>query len=247
MSDNLAENQLAAFIDRILRLKTEADDIASDIKEIYQEAHANGFNKTRLGEVVTYLRKVEKDATGEAEKAALRDLYLDGYYRAKNQPHAYARARGGNSEPAHDPETGEITEPQSAPQAAQAGAAHEPVASALVESEAVEISTPIQPETANEIPNDPTNGGPHESAAHPVPVIDPGRRLNDPHTAEEQTNEVASTSAHIVAGEGAHNASVTTFIPKPIRPNCQRPERCGGQGRQHCYSCRIAAEQAGAA
>jgi uncharacterized protein (UPF0335 family) len=104
--------QLAAFVDRILRLKAEADDIASDIKEIYQEAHANGYNKTRLGEVVTHIRKHEKDATGEAEKAALRDLYLDAYYRAKNMPHAYARVRGED----YDAETGEITEPQVAPQ-----------------------------------------------------------------------------------------------------------------------------------
>lgn len=93
MADAFAEDQLAAFIDRVLRLKEEEDNIKLDIKEVYAEAHANGFDKTRLGETVTKLRKVAKDATGEAEKEAIRDLYWDAYHRAKDRPHAHAYAR----------------------------------------------------------------------------------------------------------------------------------------------------------
>jgi uncharacterized protein (UPF0335 family) len=97
-----------------------------------------------------------------------------------------------------------------------------------------------------EITPEPTDGGSNESASEPA-VIDPGR-LHDTETidvsAGGQTNEVATTSAQIVAGEGAHNASVTTFIPKPLRPYCLNTDKCGGQGRQHCWSCQKAHDEA---
>jgi uncharacterized protein (UPF0335 family) len=96
-----------------------------------------------------------------------------------------------------------------------------------------------------EITPEPTDGGSNESASEPA-VIDPGR-LHDTETidvsAGGQTNEVATTSAQIVAGEGAHNASVTTFIPKPLRPYCLNTDKCGGQGRQHCWSCQKAHDE----
>ncbi|MFC3706337.1 GapR family DNA-binding domain-containing protein [Devosia honganensis] len=135
MTDGVADDELAAFIDRILRMKAEEDAIKADVREIYAEAKARGYDKTRLGEVVSHIRKVEKDADGEAEKEVIRDLYLTAYYRAKNKPHAHAYARAemgigskaSNSglhslktaseeiTPEHDAETGEITEQQDAP------------------------------------------------------------------------------------------------------------------------------------
>src|SRR5690606_5537954 len=113
--DSVADDELAAFIDRILRMKAEEDAIKADIREIYAEAKGRGYDKTRLGEVVAHVRKVEKDANGEAEKEAIRDLYLTAYYRAKNKPHAHAYARAAKSttqntsvsEP-FDPVTGEF-------------------------------------------------------------------------------------------------------------------------------------------
>lgn len=151
--DSIAEDQIAAFVDRILRMKGEEDAIKADIKEIYAEAHGNGFNKTRLGEIVTYLRKVEKDKDAVDEAEAIRDLYLAAYYRAKNKPHTHAYARAAKSAavsttpntsvpPGFDPETGEeVTEPQ--PETAMQTVATQSRPSSLVESEAVAISTPI--------------------------------------------------------------------------------------------------------
>lgn len=130
---SVADDQLAAFIDRILRMKEEADAIAADIREIYAEAKANGFDKTQLGNVVTYLRKKDKDAAKLEEGEAVFDLYLGSYLATKNRaPRVRAYARAGNGP--------EITEPQSAPPAEQGSdVAAEPIA-----------SQPIQPETANE-------------------------------------------------------------------------------------------------
>jgi len=236
-----ADAQLAAFVDRILRLKAEADDIASDIKEIYQEAHANGYNKTRLGEVVTHIRKHEKDATGEAEKAALRDLYLDAYYRAKNMPHAYARARGED----YDAETGEITQTQVAPQPASDLTAPQPLGQVA----------DIQPETANEAGGFDSHSLTEIEVKSQVQVLpgadgakggptgmgrsDAGER---PASVEGEGGETVATAASLAS------ASVTTLTPKPLRPYCQNPGNgCGGMGRKHCHKCEKAHQEAGAA
>jgi uncharacterized protein (UPF0335 family) len=97
MSDtNVAQDQIKAFVDRILRMKEEADAIASDVKEIYAEARANGFDKTQMGNLVTYLRKKDKDADKVAEGEAIFDLYLTAYLGAsgkvgtKRATHTYA-------------------------------------------------------------------------------------------------------------------------------------------------------------
>lgn len=79
------DKQLAAFVDRILRMKDEADAISGDIKAIYAEAKAEGYDKTQLGNLVTYLRKRAKDSDGEDEKEAVFELYRDAYLRAKGQ------------------------------------------------------------------------------------------------------------------------------------------------------------------
>ena len=39
-----ASSQLAAYIDRILRMKEEADALAEDIRGIYAEAKAEGYD-----------------------------------------------------------------------------------------------------------------------------------------------------------------------------------------------------------
>jgi hypothetical protein len=68
--------------------------------------------------------------------------------------------RVASAVPPYDPETGEIIEPQQASAAVQTEAAKAGSAPLPVESGAVAISTPIQPETANE---------PHITAGHVAP------------------------------------------------------------------------------
>jgi uncharacterized protein (UPF0335 family) len=86
-ADASADQQLASFIDRILRLREEIDGIQSDVKEIYAEAKSMGFDKTAMGALVAELRKRAKDAPGADEAAAVLDLYREAYHRAASHTH----------------------------------------------------------------------------------------------------------------------------------------------------------------
>ena len=76
---NVAQDQIKAYVDRILRMKEEAKAINADIREIYAEAKGNGFDKTVLGKLVTYVEKRQTDASAVLETEALFDLYLTAY------------------------------------------------------------------------------------------------------------------------------------------------------------------------
>ena len=68
-----AQGQLKALVERIERLEEEKKTIAADIKEVYAEAKANGFDTKILRKVIA-LRK--KDADERQEEEALLDVYL---------------------------------------------------------------------------------------------------------------------------------------------------------------------------
>lgn len=76
---NVAQDQIKAYVDRILRMKEEAKAINADIREIYAEAKGNGFDKTVLGKLVTYVEKRQTDASAVLESESLFDLYLTAY------------------------------------------------------------------------------------------------------------------------------------------------------------------------
>lgn len=102
-----ADEHLRAFIDRVLRLKEEQDNLGKDIREVYAEAKANGFDKTVLGQVVAYLRKREKDPHKVEESEAIFDIYLHSYNRGTSLA-THTRESDDGDRPAHDPTTGEL-------------------------------------------------------------------------------------------------------------------------------------------
>ena len=75
MSDigGVAADQLRTIVERIERLEEEKKAIADDVKEVYAEAKANGYDTKTLRKVVT-LRKVESAEREEQE--AMLDLYM---------------------------------------------------------------------------------------------------------------------------------------------------------------------------
>jgi uncharacterized protein (UPF0335 family) len=69
----IGRDQLRSIIERIEKLEEEKAAIAGDIKEVYAEAKANGFDTKTLRQVVR-LRK--QDSAERQEQEALLDLYL---------------------------------------------------------------------------------------------------------------------------------------------------------------------------
>lgn len=71
---NVAADQLRLFVERIERLSEEKQGIADDIKDVYAEAKANGYDVKTMRRVIA-LRKMESHARQEA--AALLECYCD--------------------------------------------------------------------------------------------------------------------------------------------------------------------------
>jgi uncharacterized protein (UPF0335 family) len=70
---SVAAGQLKAIIERIERLEEEKKEVAEQIKEVYAEAKANGFDTRTLRKVVTLRKKPTEE---RQEEEALLDLYL---------------------------------------------------------------------------------------------------------------------------------------------------------------------------
>ena len=68
-----AKDHLKAFVERIERLEEEKKTIADDVRDVYAEAKANGFDAKALRTVVR-LRKLDADERKEQE--AILETYL---------------------------------------------------------------------------------------------------------------------------------------------------------------------------
>lgn len=69
----IAAGQLKSIVERIERMEEEKKSVADDIRDIYAEAKANGFD-TKTIRAVIRLRK--QDRAEREEQEALLDLYL---------------------------------------------------------------------------------------------------------------------------------------------------------------------------
>jgi uncharacterized protein (UPF0335 family) len=68
-----ARDQLKAFIERIERLEEEKKTIADDIKDVFAEAKANGFDVKAMRAV---LRMRKQDVDERKEHEAILETYL---------------------------------------------------------------------------------------------------------------------------------------------------------------------------
>jgi uncharacterized protein (UPF0335 family) len=71
-AQTVAAGQLRAFIERIERLEEDKKTVADDIKEVYGEMKATGFD-TKAVRAIVRLRK--KDQAERQEEEAILDLY----------------------------------------------------------------------------------------------------------------------------------------------------------------------------
>lgn len=68
----ITKEQLKSYIERVERLLEEKAALTTDIREVYAEAKANGYNTVIMREIVK-LRKL--DAADREEREELLDLY----------------------------------------------------------------------------------------------------------------------------------------------------------------------------
>lgn len=221
-----ADAQLKAFIDRVLRLKEEQDTLSADIREVYAEAKMSGYDKTVMGKLVAYLRKIEKAGPDAAEEAeAVFDTYLTAYQRASGTQIAIA-----HTHEEFDRETGEIlhnetherpsTNDKASPEAASADL---PTNSADPRLQAASGGEPSIPS--------PDAGGVKMDGA-PTP---PGR--SDEQSAYDDAKSGHAANLMAVARPQSKTA-------RDYRPHCLKPDACGASGLSHCYSCKKASEAA---
>ncbi|MCB5203867.1 DUF2312 domain-containing protein [Neorhizobium sp. T786] len=87
MSDahGVARDQLRAFIERIERLEEEKKTIADDIKDVYGEAKAMGYDTKIMKKVIALRKKDDQERMEE-------DLILDTYLQALGMIESAAEA-----------------------------------------------------------------------------------------------------------------------------------------------------------
>jgi len=68
----VARDQLRSFIERIERLEEEKKTIAEDIRDVFSEAKASGFDTKIMRKVLALRKKDEQERTEE-------ELILDSY------------------------------------------------------------------------------------------------------------------------------------------------------------------------
>lgn len=71
-TEEVAQNQLRSFVERIERLEEEIRDRNDDKKDVYAEAKGQGFDTKVLKRVIAERRK---DGNERAEADAIFDLY----------------------------------------------------------------------------------------------------------------------------------------------------------------------------
>lgn len=71
----VAADQLRTLIERIERLEEEKKIIADDIKDVFSEAKANGFDTKAIKAILKIRKKDEADRTEE-------EMILDAYMKA---------------------------------------------------------------------------------------------------------------------------------------------------------------------
>lgn len=73
-TNSIAVGQLRSIVERVERLEDEKAAISTDIKEVFAEAKANGYDTQAIKEI---LKMRKKDPSERMEQEHIVQLYLD--------------------------------------------------------------------------------------------------------------------------------------------------------------------------
>lgn len=90
-----AQGQLRSLVERIERLEAEKATISADIREVYYESKANGFD-TKIIRKIIALRK--KEAAEREEEQSMLDLYMSALGMLADTPLGQAAVAAAKTE-----------------------------------------------------------------------------------------------------------------------------------------------------
>jgi uncharacterized protein (UPF0335 family) len=221
-SDSVAQDQIRAFVERIMRMREEAKAINDDIREIYAEAKANGFDKTVLGKVVLHVERRSTKAAEMLEAQALFDLYLeaiDGTGTRIALTHTHEKSAGASQERAQT--------------ATGVGTGGDHLGPASRSMATAKTDVPTHQSQASGDGQSQHNSGVRVTPVDTISETHDGEPSETLGTAAEPTGEADAASPVPARMTAADNA-------RSIRPWCLNADdlsKCAGQGRKHCHGC----------
>jgi uncharacterized protein (UPF0335 family) len=212
---------LKSYIDRVLNVLSEIDDLGTDKKNIYKELADEGYDRTVVAQVVGHIRKKAKKPGKFAEQSALFDLYLADYEGtgtvvATRTPHA--------SSEDFDRETGEILDTNTARETLASTTAADPA------GEADDASSADQSTAARkDVPTAPDLDRPMQGAGTQAPPV-------DTHSEPEGASIGAKPSMASEPATEEAGPQPSSVVPGR-QPGCLNPDTCAGTWRKRCASC----------
>lgn len=244
---SIADDMLRSGYERWLRLEEEKTALADDLKELFAELKAEGFDSKALR--VSFRRVRDMNSAEVAEQEALVELYVASLTRDAR-----------DARESVDPLTGEILDtesrPADAPDATEAG---EPSGDkARRQLEPLSVPSAAQEGGGPTIARMSSSGRTEPSAdGHTVSTQEAGVE-GEGQAGAESSVAAGNASQALLPSDRAENKpdapAVIAGVPisssrfvddKPLRPHCLHPgPSCGGYGRNHCGICQRAAANA---
>lgn len=221
-TDSVAQDQIRAFFERWQRLEEEKVAISGDLKELFAEAKANGFD-TKV------LRKLFRDQVADSNERSEFEALYDLYAAALSAPRVRDARDAREDEREHDA-IGVIEESTAARKDVQ-----RPAEAAHVASEADREIGEAGGRT-RALPAG-TQAPPVDTSLQNLQTIEPGAAML-PQTVPAALPVPEASTGHAAVESPALIADISK--PNPI---CRDPDDCGVYASWHltCEKCKAAA------
>lgn len=265
-ANDVARDQLRAFVERIERTEEEIATLNADKSDIYKEARAVGFDVKVLRKVVAK-RKLETHVREEQD--AIFDMYWEALYGAPVQVHTRTRENieefrsdnGLNIQTKHEdirtaPETAEeIRRPaalagsggdRSIPSPDAGGEKLDALHRNPGRSDDMSAYSNAKSGQATNTISEKVKGRARLANADGVEPPSSDRPADQPLTGgDHEVASIAELDRETVTSNTGEGAAKTALPAKSsIRPLCRNPgETCGGYGRKYCRACEMAATE----